>query len=69
MEKTKISVGNKYYLKNALEINEEMQNLLSPLLNLIEKEMDTDTYLKLRTVHRLSMRLNTDLDTLNNNFE
>ncbi|OKO98155.1 hypothetical protein [Xenorhabdus eapokensis] len=67
--KTKISVGDKSYLENALEINEEMQALLAPLLKLAEKDIDTDVYLKLRAAHRLSMCQYRDLNTLNNNFE
>ncbi|PHM45601.1 hypothetical protein [Xenorhabdus miraniensis] len=69
MSKIKISVGDKSYLQNALEINEEIQALLGPLLKLIEEEADTDTHLKLRAVHRLSMCQYHDLNTLNNNFK
>ncbi|WP_099116193.1 hypothetical protein [Xenorhabdus ishibashii] len=67
--KTKISVGDKSYLENALEINEEMQALLAPLLKLAEEDIDTDVYLKLRAAHRLSMCQYRDLNALNNNFE
>ncbi|BET98132.1 hypothetical protein [Xenorhabdus taiwanensis] len=66
--KTKISVGDKSYLENALEINEEMQALLAPLLKLSEEDIDTDVYLKLRATHRLSMCQYRDLNALNNNF-
>ncbi|OTA14047.1 hypothetical protein Xvie_04044 [Xenorhabdus vietnamensis] len=69
MKKIKLSVGDKYHLESALEINAEMQALLIPLLTIVEKEVDPDTYVMLRAVKRLSMCQYHDLNELNNNFE
>ncbi|MDC9596492.1 hypothetical protein [Xenorhabdus anantnagensis] len=69
MKKNKLSVGGKSCLQNALEINEEMQTLLIPLLKKVENEVGVDTHSMLRTVLRLSICQNRDLDELNNDSE
>ncbi|MEX0447202.1 hypothetical protein [Xenorhabdus sp. SGI246] len=67
--KTKLSLGDKHHLRNALRINEEIQALLIPLLSAVENEASNDTYLMLRVVERLSVYQFGDLTELNENFE
>ncbi|PHM68143.1 hypothetical protein [Xenorhabdus kozodoii] len=69
MKKNKLSIGGKFHLQNALEINEEMQTLLIPLLKKVESDVGIDAYSMLRTVLRLSICQNRDLDELNNYSE
>ncbi|MBD2784163.1 hypothetical protein ID858_14060 [Xenorhabdus sp. DI] len=64
-----ISVGDKHYLKNVTEINEEMQAILVPLLTAVENEADADTHAMLRAVYRLSTAQYKDLAELNSRFE
>ncbi|PHM31324.1 hypothetical protein [Xenorhabdus innexi] len=66
--KTEMLVGDKEALKNVMELNEEMQAILLPLLTAVENEANSDTHAMLRAVYRLSMSQYKDLDTLNNNL-
>ncbi|HCM64756.1 MAG TPA: hypothetical protein DIT05_19780 [Morganella sp. (in: Bacteria)] len=45
--------AHRQHLDDALEINEELQALLTPLLTAVENEADTDTHLILRAVQRI----------------
>lgn len=69
MGKIKLSSGDKTRLKDALEINEEMQALLIPLLIAVEKEASSDTRSMLRAVLRLLTCQYPELNELNNAFE
>jgi hypothetical protein len=57
-------IGGKRYLKSILEVNEEMQSILGPLLKTIEEVADADTHVTLRAVHRLSMNQFHDINEL-----
>lgn len=45
--------AHRQLLDDTLEINEELQALLTPLLTAVENEADTDTHLMLRAVQRI----------------
>jgi hypothetical protein len=55
MAKYSILPAHRQYIDDALKINEELQALLSPLLTAVENEADTDTYLMLRAVQRITL--------------
>ncbi|MBD1227702.1 hypothetical protein [Xenorhabdus griffiniae] len=57
-------VGAKSYLQSALEINEEMQAVLLPLLKTVENEASDDTHAMLRAVRTLSMNQYRDINEL-----
>ncbi|MBI6550137.1 hypothetical protein H8A87_15850 [Xenorhabdus sp. VLS] len=66
--KTKISVGDKSTLQNALELNKEILALVMSLLTAVENETDADTHAMLRTVRRLSATQKYELTKLSNNL-
>lgn len=55
MAKYSLLPAHRQHLDDALKINEELQVLLSPLLTAVENEADTDTYLMLRAVQRITL--------------
>ncbi|MEY0256206.1 hypothetical protein AB7X32_20830 [Morganella morganii] len=55
MAKYSLLPAHRQHLDDALKINEELQVLLSPLLTAVENEADTDTYLILRAVQRITL--------------
>ncbi|MEQ1962061.1 hypothetical protein ABLB69_02570, partial [Xenorhabdus khoisanae] len=57
-------IGGKSYLQSILEINEEMQAILVPLLTAVENEADADTHATLRAVRRLSTNQYQDINEL-----
>ncbi|PHM68320.1 hypothetical protein [Xenorhabdus kozodoii] len=57
-------IGGKSYLQNILEVNEEMQAILVPLLTAVENEANSDTHVMLRAVRRLSMDQYEDINEL-----
>ncbi|WP_340619139.1 hypothetical protein, partial [Xenorhabdus entomophaga] len=57
-------IGGKSYLRNALEVNEEIQAILIPLLKTVENEASTDTHAMLRAVRTLSMMQYRDINKL-----
>ncbi|WP_167336748.1 hypothetical protein [Xenorhabdus khoisanae] len=59
-----ILIGGKSYLQSILEINEEMQAILVPLLTAVENEADADTHATLRAVRRLSTDQYQDINEL-----
>ncbi|WFQ81311.1 hypothetical protein PXH59_09855 [Xenorhabdus sp. SF857] len=57
-------IGAKSYLQSALELNEEMQAVLLPLLKVVENEASADTHAMLRAVRTLSMNQYRDINEL-----
>lgn len=53
MKTIKLKVGHLSTLEEVEHINEELQELLIPLLTAVENEADTDTHFLLRAVNRL----------------
>ncbi|OBU11515.1 hypothetical protein [Morganella psychrotolerans] len=53
MAKYNLLPGHRQHLDNTMEINEELQALLIPLLTAVENEAETDTHLMLRAVQRI----------------
>lgn len=53
MAKYSVLPAHRQYIDESLEINEELQALLTPLLTAVENEADTDTHLMLRAVQRI----------------
>ncbi|MDH0356276.1 hypothetical protein [Morganella sp. GD04133] len=64
MAKYTLLVGELSNFETAVEINEELQALLIPLLTAVENEAQTDTHLMLRTLQRLVFSQIKSLDGL-----
>lgn len=64
MAKYTLLVGELSNFETAVEINEELQALLIPLLKAVENEAQTDTHLMLRTLQRLVFSQIKSLDGL-----
>ncbi|ENM6470105.1 hypothetical protein [Morganella morganii] len=64
MAKYPLLVGELSNFETVVEINEELQALLIPLLTAVENEAQTDTHLMLRTLQRLVFSQIKSLDEL-----
>lgn len=64
MAKYPLLVGELSNFETVVEINEELQALLIPLLAAVENEAQTDTHLMLRTLQRLVFSQIKSLDEL-----
>lgn len=68
MAKQISSPANSQCLDNIVEINEELQALLIPLLTAVENEAETDTHLMLRAVQRIVISQSDELIQLKTNL-
>ena len=72
MDKSKLvsySIGDYQRLNLAIEINEEMQAIILPVLTAVENEADDDTFILVRAIQRILLAQEVELKELNNNFK
>ncbi|QCJ70366.1 hypothetical protein C9446_11175 [Providencia heimbachae] len=66
---TAYSIGDYQRLNTSIEINEEMQAIILPVLTAVENEADDDTFILVRAIQRILLTQSVELGELQNNFK
>ncbi|MDD9339773.1 MAG: hypothetical protein PV362_09000 [Providencia heimbachae] len=66
---TAYSIGDYQRLNASIEINEEMQAIILPVLTAVENEADDDTFILVRAIQRILLTQSVELGELQNNFK